>query len=139
ILGNRFNFDKWNFDSRAKPSVGNEMWNALGTGGPDDAVARYRELKEKSPDGYNFATDQVTLVGNRLLQHRRLQEALAIFRFTAEEAPRDAAIQARLGETCAAVGNREGAIAAYRKTLELEPGNSEAIEMLRRLEKTPEK
>ena len=135
ILGNRFNFDKWSFDSRGKPSIGGEIWNVLTTGGAEAAVARYRELKQKSPDDYNFAVDQVTLVGNRLLQHRQLKEALAIFRLAAEEAPKETSVQARLGETCAAMGNREGAVAAYRKALELAPDNPEAIEMLPRLEK----
>ena len=32
ILGNRFNFDKFNFDSHGKPSVGKEMWEALARG-----------------------------------------------------------------------------------------------------------
>ena len=134
ILGNRFNFDKWSFDSRQKPSVGEAMWQAIGSGGVEAAVARYRELKEKNPDDYNFGADQVALVGSRLLQHRRLQEALAIYRLAAAEFPKEAVLQARLGETSAALGNREAALAAYRKALELAPLNPEALEMLRRLE-----
>ena len=134
ILGNRFNFDKWSFDSRPKPSVGEAMWQAVNPGGGEAAVARYRELKEKSPNEYNFGPDQVALVANRLLQRRRLPEALAIFRLAASEAPREAVLQARVGETCAAMGDRAAALAAYRKALELAPQNPEAMEMVRRLE-----
>jgi len=138
ILGNRFNFDKWSFDSHQKPSVGEAMWQAMAAGGVDAALARYRELKEKSPDDYNFGADQVALVASRLLQHRRLREALDVYRLAAAEFPKEAVLQARIGETNAALGNREAALAAYRKALELAPLNPEAMEMVRRLD-TPAK
>jgi polyisoprenoid-binding protein YceI len=138
ILGNRFNFDKWSFDSHQKPSVGEAMSQAMAAGGVEAALARYRELKEKSPEDYNFGADQVALVASRLLQHRRLREALEIYRLAAAEFPKEAVLQARLGETSAALGNREAALAAYRKALELAPLNPEAMEMVRRLD-TPAK
>jgi polyisoprenoid-binding protein YceI len=134
ILGNRFNFDKWGFDSRQKPSVGEAMSAALAAKGVEAAVARYRELKAMSASDYNFGIDQVAIVGNRLLQHRRLREALEIFRLAAAEAPKEAVLQARIGETSAALGDREAALTAYRKALELAPKNPEAMEMVRRLE-----
>jgi tetratricopeptide (TPR) repeat protein len=135
ILGNRFNFDKWSFDSREKPSIGEPLTKALEEGGAPAAVARYRELKEKSPGGYNFGADQLSIVANRLLQHRRLPEALALFDLAASEWPKEAMLHARVGEVNAAMGNREAALAAYRKALEIAPRNPEALEMVRRLEK----
>ncbi|HLN58572.1 MAG TPA: YceI family protein [Thermoanaerobaculia bacterium] len=137
ILGNRFNFDRFNFDSHGKPSVGREMWEALAARGVEGALARYRELKEKSPGDYNFDADQVSIVGNPLLQHRRLREALQVFQLAAAESPKEPVLQARIGEACAALGDREGALTAYRKALELAPQNPEAIEMVRRLETPP--
>jgi polyisoprenoid-binding protein YceI len=134
ILGNRFNFDKWSFDSKEKPSIGQAMSEALAAKGVEGALARYRELKEKSPNDYNFETDQVALVASRLLQHRRLREALQVYRLAAAEWPKDPVLHARVGETCAAMGDRAAALAAYRKALELAPQNPEAIEMVRRLE-----
>jgi polyisoprenoid-binding protein YceI len=134
ILGNRFNFDKWSFDSRQKPSVGEAMWQALAEKGVEAAVARYRELKEKSTNDYNFATDQVALVASRLLQHRRLKEALEVYRLAAAESPKETVLQARIGEANAALGDRDAALAAYRRALELAPQNPEAMEMIRRLE-----
>jgi Flp pilus assembly protein TadD len=56
-------------------------------------------------------------------------------KLAAEVAPAETTIQARLGETSAALGDRPRALAFYRKALELSPDNPEAIEMLRRLER----
>lgn len=91
-------------------------------------------MKEKHPADYNFGGGQLTLVANRLLQRRRFQDALEIWNLAAEAAPAETTIQARLGETYAALGDRHRALAFYRKALELSPDNPEAIEMLRRLE-----
>ena len=135
ILGNRFNFDKLTFDSREKPSIGEPLAKAVEEGGAAAAVARYRELKSKSPGGYNFGADQFSILGNRLLQHRRLPEALAVFELAAAEWPKEPVLHARVGEVNAAMGNREAALAAYRKALEIAPRNPEALEMVRRLEK----
>ena len=55
----------------------------------------------------------------------------------AAEFPKEAVLQARIGETNAALGNREAALAAYRKALELAPLNPEAMEMVRRLATQP--
>jgi len=134
ILGNRYNFDRWSFDSREKPSIGEVLARTVDSAGAEAAVGRYRELKEKNPGDYNFAVDQITLAANRLLQHRRFPEALALFRLAAEESPKETVVQARIGEIHAAMGNRDAALAAYRKALELAPQNPEAIEMVQRLE-----
>ena len=137
ILGSRFNFDRFGFNSRGKPSIGEAMWETLAAKGVEAAVAQYRELKEKRSNDYNFEVDQVSIVGSRLLQHRRLREALQVFQLAAAEAPEEPVLQAHLGETRAALGDREDALAAYRRALALAPQNPEAIEMLRRLEEPP--
>ena len=134
ILCNRYNFDRWNYDSHEKPSVGEALEKTLLARGAAAAVSQYRELKEKHAADYNFSIGQLTLVANRLLQRRRFQEALEIWKLAAETAPAETTIQARLGETYAALGDRPRALAFYRKALELSPDNPEAIEMLRRLE-----
>lgn len=138
ILGIRFNYDHLNFDSSAKPSAGEQLWKTISAAGVEAAVTRYRELKQKSPNDYNFDVNELTQVGNHLLQQRHLNEALEILRLAAEEtpkeAPKEARAYARIGETYALLGDRERALASYRRALELAPDNAEAIEMIRRLE-----
>jgi polyisoprenoid-binding protein YceI len=136
ILCNRFNFWDGGYDSREKPSIGEALEKTLLADGAAAAVSQYRELKDKHSGDYNFGAGHLTRLANRLLQRRQFQDALEIWKLAAEAAPTDTTIQARLGETYAALGDRSRALAFYRKVLELSPDNPEAIEMLRRLEKT---
>ena len=103
ILGNRFNFDKFGFDSREKPSIGEPLAKALRKAGPRGRRAVSRAEGEE-PRRYNFGADQVCDRGNRLLQHRRLPEALALFDLAAAESPKEANLHARVGEVNAAMG-----------------------------------
>jgi len=136
VLCNRFNFLDGGYESPEKPSIGEALEKTLLADGAAAAVSQYRELKEKHSGEYNFGVGQLTRLANRLLERRRFQDALEIWKLAAEAAPKDTTIQARLGETSAALGDRPRAVAFYRRVLELSPDNPEAIEMLRRLEKT---
>jgi len=137
VLGTRNNWDKMTFDSSPKgPSIGETLAKTIEGAGVTAAVAQYRELKEKQAGNYNFAPDELKVLANRLLQHRRLPEALAIFQLAADDAPKDSVVQARLGETWATLGDRQKALDSYRKAYELAPDNPEAVLMIRRLEAT---
>ena len=134
VLCTRWNHDKWTFDSKEKPSVGEVLWKTFEESGIDAALGRYSELKQKQPNDYNFAASQLALVGNRLFQRRRLKEALRVYELALAAGPKEpASIECKIGEVHAALGERDAAIAAYRKALELNKGIVEAIEMLRRL------
>jgi polyisoprenoid-binding protein YceI len=137
ILGTRSNYDEWSFESREKPSIGETLARTIESNGVGAAVAQFRELKEKQAGKYNFEPDQLTLLANRLLQHRRISEALEIFQLAAEVEPKESVVYSRLGETWAALGDREKALGFYRKSRELAPDNPEAVVMLRRLEAAP--
>jgi polyisoprenoid-binding protein YceI len=138
VLGTRSNFDKWGFDSKEKPSIGEVVWKTCEESGIDAAVARYRELKDKQPNDYNFAPSQLAIVGNRLFQRRRLREALSIYELALASGPKEQVVlRCRIGEVHAALGERDAAIASYRKALELNKDNAEALEMLRRLDPRP--
>lgn len=69
----------------------------------------------------------------RLMQHRELQEALALLQTAVEKFPDEPGFHARLGETYAALGDRDAAIREYEKAQSLNPNGTEAMEMLRRL------
>jgi CubicO group peptidase (beta-lactamase class C family) len=72
--------------------------------------------------------------GYRLLATRRLREALEILKLVAALFPQSGNAHDSLAEAWAANGDRAAAVAAYRRALELDPGNDNARRQLARLE-----
>lgn len=135
LLAIRPNHDLWGFDLNDRPSIGEVMWKTFEGSGIEAALAKYRELKEKQPNDYNFSASQLAIVGHRLFQRRRLPEALSVYELAIASGPKDpSTIACKIGEVHAAMGERGAAVAAYRKVLDVNKDNAEAIEMLRRLD-----
>jgi len=64
--------------------------------------------------------------GGRLMQDGELPNAIAVFALATQLYPDSANTWDSLGEANEAAGNRDAAIAAYRKSLALDPGNANA-------------
>jgi predicted Zn-dependent protease len=133
LLGNRPNYDRWSFQSREKPSIGEVLAKTVETSGAAAAAAQFRELKAQKPEEYNFGPGQLNTLILRLMQHRKLQDALTLLAVATEAYPEESGFHARTGEAYAALGDRERAVKAYEKAHALNPNNTEAREMLRRL------
>lgn len=133
LVGSRANYDRWSFMSREKPSIGEEVWKTLEASGAAAAAARFRELRRTQPDAYNFGADQLGIAINRLMQRRRLDEALELLAAGIEAFPDESGFYARAGEAHAAAGRRDEAIRLYEKAQALAPHGTESMEMLRRL------
>jgi cytochrome c-type biogenesis protein CcmH/NrfG len=75
----------------------------------------------------------VLLSGYQLLEQKRLDDAIAIFRLNAAEHPTSANVYDSLAEAYLLVGRRELAIRNYRKSLRLDPTNENARAALEKL------
>ena len=133
ILGIRPNYDEWSFDSEKKPSIGEVLQKTLETEGAPAAAARLRELKRDHSDDYNFAPGELGLLINRLMQRRKVTDALELLKAGDELYPQEPRFFARSGEAYATIGDREQAIRMYEKAAALSPFGTESMEMLRRL------
>jgi len=102
--------------------------------GADAAVARYRELKRTNPNGYNFDERALNRLGYMLLEKGRNADAIAIFNLNVEEYPKSGNVYDSLAEAYAKDGQKQQAIANYRKSLELDPKNQNAANKLKELE-----
>jgi hypothetical protein len=105
--------------------------------GAGAAVAEYRKLRTEMLESglYDFRESTLNIVATRLRERKELAAALEILRLNTEMFPRSAAAQVNLGDTAAQSGDAEAARACYRRALELEPGNSGALQGLARLDK----
>jgi polyisoprenoid-binding protein YceI len=138
LLGNRPNYDRWNFPSKEnKPPVGEVLAKTAEASGGAAAAAQFRELRAQKPDDYTFGPQQLGTLIFRLMQHRKIDDALALLSAAVEAYPEESGFHARIGEAYATLGDRARAIAAYEKAQALNPMGTEAKEMLRRLVTKP--
>lgn len=106
--------------------------------GIDAAVRQYREFKSSQPEKYNFNEPERTLnvLGYALLHQRKVKEAIGVFKLNVELFPKSGNPYDSLGEAYMLTGEKELAIENYKKSLELDPQNSNAVAMLKKLQES---
>ncbi len=120
----------------AKQSVAEAIYPVLIEKGVDAAIGRYRELQKNEPKDYVFREAELNRLGYYLLQNKkRVDDAIAVFKLNVEVYPKYANGYDSLAEAYMIKGDNEAAIKNYAKSLELNPKNANAVEMLNRLMK----
>ncbi|HQY19491.1 MAG TPA: FKBP-type peptidyl-prolyl cis-trans isomerase [Ignavibacteria bacterium] len=98
------------------------------------AISQYKELKANEPDIYNFKESELNKLGYQLFQIGKIPDALEILKLNVEMFPNSSNVYDSLGEAYKVSGNNELAIVNYNKSLELNPENENAKNMLKELE-----
>ena len=94
-------------------------------------IKQYRELKAAaSAAEYNFAETELNRLGYRLLQMRKIADAIEIFKLNVEMYPQSSNAYDSLGEAYRAHGDKDLAVTNYKKSLELNPKNTNATAKL---------
>ncbi|HEX8144442.1 MAG TPA: prolyl oligopeptidase family serine peptidase [Pyrinomonadaceae bacterium] len=102
--------------------------------GVEAAVRQYYDLKKNQPERYDFAERELNQLGYVLLAQGRVKDAIEIFKLNVAAYPQAFNTYDSLGEAYLANEERELAIRNYRKSLELNPQNTNARDVLKRLE-----
>lgn len=102
--------------------------------GIESAVKQYYDLKNQTGK-YEFSEGVLNQLGYQFLGNGKVKEAIEIFKLNVAEYPKSANTYDSLGEAYMVHGDRELAIQNYKKSLELNPQNTGAIEKLKELEK----
>src|SRR5262245_56215785 len=112
------------------------MEQAARGGGIDAAVKRYKELREKSygRGGYDFGERSLNDYGYDLLGKGDHAGAISILRLNAEQFPESGNAFDSLAEAYLESGQKEIAAIYYRKAIELDPENENALEKLGEIE-----
>jgi tetratricopeptide (TPR) repeat protein len=115
------------------------LGEAYRRGGVTAAVARYHELRDRyyGRGAYDFSEGSLDGFGDELLQQGDRDGAIAVFRLNASEFPQSGDAWESLAGGYLASGQKLLAKIYYRKSLELDPENGEALEKLRELEARP--
>lgn len=119
--------------------IGDVLTATLAEKGAGAAVARYRELREKYGESgaYDFSAGGLSAVVVGLAREDRLDDAAALARLNSEVHPSSARAFSQLGQIEAARGDAAAARAAYRRALDLDPGDARVRQRLERLAAPP--
>ncbi|MFY9557032.1 MAG: serine hydrolase [Blastocatellia bacterium] len=98
-----------------------------------EAVEAYKKIKRENPANAAVDEGRLNTLGYSLLQQKKLAEAIAVFKLNVELYPKSSNAHDSLGEAYMANGDKELAITNYKKSLELDPSNTNAVEMLKKL------
>lgn len=124
----------WAIARAVFPDIGRQVRRAIDQKGVIAGVETYRRLKESYPPE-RFTEGLLNTLGNDLIGGGKVAEAVAIFELNVKEYPAASNAYYMLALGYEVQGDRGKAIANYRKSLELNPKNQNAVDQLKQLEK----
>src|SRR5262245_6205096 len=99
-----------------------------------EAIEAYIKIKREKPDDNAVAEGRLNYIGYSLMEQKNIAAAIAVFKANVEMYPQSSNVYDSLGEAYMANGEQELAIANYKKSLELNSQNKNAVEKLKKLE-----
>jgi len=120
-----------------KMSIVSVLDKTIAEKGIEAGIAQYRDLKAKQAATYDFSEGELNGLGYQLLRGGKAREAIEIFKLNVEAYPQGFNTYDSLAEAYMSINERELAIQNYKKSLELNANNTNAVEVLKRLEKAP--
>jgi CubicO group peptidase (beta-lactamase class C family) len=97
----------------------------LADGKVEEALAGYRKIQSADPKGTEVSEQRFNQIGYGFLQSKDYPKAIAVFRLNTQLYPNSANTYDSLGEALEKSGDTAGAIAMYKKCIEVagKPGN----------------
>jgi len=120
-------------DLAGRKPIGEIMFKTIQEKGADAAVAQYRELKTTQPGVYDFSENELIDLGYQLIHLTKFADAIAIFKLSVEAYPQSYNTYDSLAEAYMDNGDKQLAIEYYQKSLLINPGNTNGVRMLKKL------
>jgi len=106
----------------------------LESGGFDEARREFEsEKRDLPPESWYVHAGDINELGYRMLADERFDDAVGVLELQVELFPQNANAYDSLGEAFMKRGDTEKAISNYERSLELNPDNDNAVEMLKKL------
>lgn len=115
------------------PSVAQLMAQALREGGIEAMEARYRAFKSNAATSGVFTELDVNALGYQLMGGGQLEAATRAFELNVESYPNSFNVYDSLAEAYMTAGDDDRAIEFYNKSLAINPGNTNATDMIDRI------
>lgn len=116
-----------------KRSIAETLAPIIEQSGVTAALMQYRQMRARSAE-YSLSEYEMNSLGYYFLNTRKaVDAAVAVFRLNVEAFPSSANAYDSLGQAYMVKGDKELAIKNYQRSLELNPQNTNAVEMLKKL------
>jgi Flp pilus assembly protein TadD len=99
-----------------------------------EAIEGYKKIKREKPANAAVQEARLNALGYSLLRDSKVAEAIAVFKVNVELYPQSSNVYDSLGEAYMANGDKELAVTNYKKSLEMDPHNQNAANMLKKLQ-----
>jgi len=119
--------------NKPKKSFANTLRENINNNGIDFAIEKYNTSKETIQDEYDVVELEINALGYFYLGKDKIREAIEVFKINVEEFPESFNVYDSMAEAYMKNGDNELAIKYYKKSLEINPQNTNGIEMLKRL------
>lgn len=138
IIGDTFTPWEWEeyipYQLVQPKSIGVYIYDIILIENVDRAIAAYRKIAGGSlRGGFVFNEGELNNLGYQMIKENKLDAAIKLFELNVEEYPESANVYDSRGEAYMRSGQVELAIEDYERSLELNPDNSNATEMLKQL------
>ncbi|HWS99037.1 MAG TPA: tetratricopeptide repeat protein [Pyrinomonadaceae bacterium] len=113
-------------------SLADMLNEALTAGGVELAVKKFREFKADPVNRYADTEDPLLVAGQRLLNEKKPEQALVLFKLNEEENAHSFRAYFATGEALLRLGNKAEAVKNFERALALNPKSYDVAESLRR-------
>jgi CubicO group peptidase (beta-lactamase class C family) len=114
-----------------KRSIAFSLLDVINKNGLTSGLEHFRKFKNSQ--NYSLKENEMNSVGYNLLNSNKVTEAIEIFKLNVEAFPKSGNAYDSLGEAYLVDGNEKLAIENYKKSLELDPTNTNAKNVLKKL------
>lgn len=120
-----------NYESYKSP--GRLLFKHILAKGAVQTLQEYREWRKGRKAEEQINENQMNVIGYNLLRTNRVKDAIEVFKLNVEDYPQSANTYDSLGEAYMTSGDKELAIKNYKRSVELNPNNTDGIEALKKL------
>ena len=101
----------------------------------NEGIKLYKSLKNKNPNTYNFSDEnELNQLGYKLIEKHQIEDAIKVFKLLISEFPNSANGYDSIGEAYYLSGNNKLALVNYKKSIKLNPNNSNAKAMIKKIQ-----